>query len=232
MDAPKEGSSLSGKAYEALIRLWVNPSQVSASGLTLAVPWAITAILSDSQSGELTGLVLFTAGRLLDILDGKYARFLMKRHRWSSDFDGATFDSHCDKAGIYVPLFLFLYIHSDGDIKSILMILISVLMGVFDLKSTIMRSTNWVKIAQSLRGGHELLVENPAAPITPSNPANTANGWGKTKAVAQTVWIGILLAHESMPEGTVVATILLIAATVCSLMSLTKKMQLKNTLLA
>lgn len=111
----------------------------------------------------------------------------MKRHRWSSDFDGATFDSHCDKAGIYVPLFLFLYIHSDGDIKSILMILTSVLMGAFDLKSTIMRSTNWVKIAQSLRGGHELLVENQAAPITPSNPANTANGWGKTKAVAQTV---------------------------------------------
>lgn len=232
MSAPDEKISLSERiaqqGYEAMACFWINPSQISAAWLVLAVPGAVTSILSESPGGELTGIGIFTAGRLLDILDGKYARFLMKQHRWSSEFDGATFDSHCDKAGIYIPLFLFLYAHSDGDIRSVVMILTSLLMGSLDLKSTFMRSTNWPKIAESLRGGNHLLKENQESPVVPNNPANTANGWWKAKAVAQTVWVGLILAHETMPEWAVAATMLLIAATVCSLVSLAKKMQLKK----
>ncbi len=69
------------------------------------------SILSDESRVELSGLGIFIVGRLFDILDGKYARYLMSENRWSAKWDGATLDSHCDKAGIYIPLVLFLYLH-------------------------------------------------------------------------------------------------------------------------
>lgn len=227
---PIPEKSLAEDWYNALIWLWINPSQISVAWLTLAVPWAAMAILSEKNLSEkLTGLWLFILGRLFDILDGKYARFLMKQNRWSSEWDGATLDSHCDKAGIYIPLILFLYLHGGDNAQMICMSLIVLVMGWLDIKSTFMRTTDWLKIGESLQGGQYLLRQDQDAPIVPNNPANTANGWWKIKATAQTVWVWCALLYDILPEGlSTTAIALFVSATVCSLVSLAKKTQLKK----
>lgn len=53
----------------------------------------------------------------------------MKQNKWSSEWDGATLDSHCDKAGIYAPLFLFLCRHGADNAQMVCMSLIVLLMG-------------------------------------------------------------------------------------------------------
>lgn len=214
--------------YDGLVRLSVNPSQLSVAWITLAVPWAVTSLLAHESGSELSGLGIFITGRLFDILDGKYARYLMWQKRWSSEWDGATLDSHCDKAWIYAPLILFLCLHGGDNWKTISLVFVSLLMWGLDGKSTLMRTANWSKIARSLRWWADLLIENQNAPLTPNNPANTANGWWKIKATAQTVAVGCILLHESLPEAACAALVLFVTATVCSIVSLRKKAQLQR----
>lgn len=100
---------------------------------------------------QVSGLLLFIVGRLFDIIDGKYARYLMEQNRWSAQHDGATLDAHCDKAGIYSVLAVYCLMHSQQDVATIMMKVVSVVMLSLDIQSTFMRKTHWENICKSLK---------------------------------------------------------------------------------
>ncbi len=212
------------RVLDGFYNVWINPSQISVLGLTGAISGSAMAILSENTSIQMTGFALFVLWRLFDLLDGKYARYLMWKQLWSSELCGDALDAHCDKAGIYLSLSIFLA-KNFPDSDSLKLIIPIVIMLALDIQSTLMRKTDWSKVWKSIVGWRHLFSWEKAQV---GHKRNKANWSGKTKTVMQTVGTGGLLLNERFPQAWIIAIALFVWAIAFSILSLLKKQKLKT----